>query len=44
MLIIIIIYNTFQDGMKTSTQDSFKIEINHMKIDIYKIITTLNKI
>ena len=43
-MVIIIIVNWIQDSIKTSTEDSFKIEINDMKIDIYKKITTLKKI
>ena len=43
IVLIIIIDNGIQDSIKTLTQDSSKIEINHMKIDFYKIIT-LNKI
>ena len=38
-IIMIIIDNGIQDSIKTSTSDSFKIEINHMKIDFCKIIT-----
>ena len=40
---IIIIDNWIQDIIKTSTQDSSKIKVNHVKIDFYEIIT-LNKI
>ena len=42
-IIMIIIDNGIQDSIKTSTQDSSRIEINHIKIDFCKILT-LNKI
>ena len=38
-MVIIIIDNWIQDSMKTLTQDSSEIEVNHMKIDFYKLIT-----
>ena len=43
IVLIIIIDNGTQDSIKTLTQGSSKIEINHTKIDFYRLIT-LNKI
>ena len=41
---ITIIDHWIHDSIQTWTQDSFKIEIKHIKIYIYKMITTSNKI
>ena len=37
-MLIIITDNWIQDSIKTLTEDSSQIEVNHMKIDFYKII------